>query len=486
MRSILVPCTLLAVAPLAAPAPAQSNATVREVIRTLNDQPTVKATDRNKSYRTIFDAYLELGDPPRPIGPEFNLVTIHPGMEGWDAVAGWAEASPELAAAIVACKEKLIFGLPYGRDEVDSAYRQADLVADVAGNGSLKSLEFPYLDAIDEIAAFSTAECYRRFEAGETEPGLDLALSTLFVVRQLCDRDFLEEKMRSTQLLSNMLQNFRDFLYLYQDAMTSDQLREIAWWEIPYLQPDRSRLLMPEADRVVAEALIREVFDEQTGAADPQKFADTFAEIQAEEAPLTRFGAAARWRMIAPVHGSLEASLERLTLIYDDWWRRWRIQEYDPLLDFKTQFERTNPVRYAAVIYSMQDIESLFSVRNQLIAEVNATSLAAGLCAYRLTFGNYPDDIEKTYAQFVRKRSDADPFDREFREFSYRRIDSGSKAVDTLDGRVRIATGEATFWSRGVDHEDDGGVEHRFDGSTDDLIMWPPMRTIQRQQNVID
>ena len=37
-----------------------------------------------------------------------------------------------------------------------------------------------------------------------------------------------------------------------------------------------------------------------------------------------------------------------------------------------SQFERTNPVRYAAVIYSMQDIESLFAMRNRLMAEIKA------------------------------------------------------------------------------------------------------------------
>ena len=68
-----------------------------------------------------------------------------------------------------------------------------------------------------------------------------------------------------------------------------------------------------------------------------------------------------------------------------------------------TQFDRTNPVRYAAVIHSMQDIEEAFSVRNQLIAAVNGTALSAGLCAYKQTYGVYPGDKEKLYGQSVRK-----------------------------------------------------------------------------------
>jgi len=133
---------------------------------------------------------------------------------------------------------------------------------------------------------------------------------------------------------------------------TPDQFREIAMFKLPFLRPDRSRLLIPEGDRRVAEALIDEVFDGR-GQADRDKFAETFAAIQSSDAPLTRFGAARRWRQIADIHDSKSSSLEHLTLIYDDWWRRWRVEEYDPILGVATQFERTNPVRLAAVVYSM-------------------------------------------------------------------------------------------------------------------------------------
>src|SRR5438552_7035500 len=151
---------------------------------------------------------------------------------------------------------------------------------------------------------------------------------------------------------------------------------------------------MPEADRSVAEALVKEVFDATTGKPIPEKFASTFAEIQSQDAPLTRFGAAKRWAQIAAVHGSLDACIGskdgtitgRLPLIYDDWWRRWRVQEYDDILSYTPQFERTNKIRYAAVIYSMQNITDLFAIRNQLRVEVNGTAVAAGLCAYKRTY----------------------------------------------------------------------------------------------------
>jgi hypothetical protein len=455
------------------------------VLRRLNSHHTVKGTEQSKSYPILFDAYLDLEAPPIPVGPEFNLGTIHPGMRQWTIVADWAEGGQTMADAIIACQNKNILGLPYGDEEVEPKYRQADLVAAIGVGGSLRRNEFRYLDAIDTISAFATAEIYRRMEARQVDDALTLAVSFNWVLRQMCDRQFYEEKWTGIQLLVWAIANLRDVMYLYQDDITAEQYKELAWYDLPGLQPGRERLEIPEGDRIVSEALLEEVFDNRSRA-DPERFAETFASIQSEDSPFTRFGAAARWRMIAEVHGSLEASKERLKLIYDDWWRRWRIQAYDPLLDMPTQFERTNAVRYAAVIYSMQDIESVFHVRGRLIVSVNAAAVSAGLCAYKKTFGVYPDDQEKTYGQFVRKTiSDVDPYDEEYGALRYRLL-SGPATVDTLAGRLRVEAGECILYSVGDDHVDGRAAEHTIDGSAGDLVGWPPIRALSRQQGLLD
>ena len=87
--------TALAAGMMACPAFAQdASPRVATVLKALNDQPTIKTTDDNKSYKLIWDAYLKLTPPPMPVGPEFNLNTIHPKMSQWPAVAGWAWAWP--------------------------------------------------------------------------------------------------------------------------------------------------------------------------------------------------------------------------------------------------------------------------------------------------------------------------------------------------------------------------------------------------------
>jgi hypothetical protein len=405
-------------------------------------------------------------------------------MPQWSAVSGWAESNPAMAEAILAAKDKTLLGLPYGADQVESRFREAGLVADIAVGGSLRQQNFGYLDAVDRIAAYAVAEAYRLFEAGKTQEALDLYVATLFVLRQTCDREFLTEQFYCIELLRQALGNLRDMYYAYLDQISPDQFAQIAKREIPFLRPDRARLFMPEGDRVVSEALIRDVFTDG-GQPDPEQFGLTFAAIQAQDRPMTRFGAAKRWRKIAEVHDSRQASLERLQLVYDDWWRRWRVEEYDPILSISTEFERTNPIRYAAVIYSMQNIEELFGARNHLMAEVYGTAVATGLCGYKSTFGNFPSDTDMTYAQFMRKRSDQDPFDREFLPFRFRLV-GGETPIDTAMGRVWLEDGTPLLWSRGPDNLDDRGNPHAPEGPSGDIVMWPPIKALQREAGLLD
>jgi hypothetical protein len=473
-----VPAVLLAAA-VAAGAAGESTA----VLRTLNNDDTIKGTEDSKSYRLLFDAYLQLTPPPLPVGEKFNQTTIHADMAQWGAVSDWTESNPHMAEAILACRKRNILGLPYGLADLDKRYQDANLVAAVGAGESLEPLTFPYLQAMDVIATYATAEMVRLLQAGEIQAALDLAVAENWVLRQLCDRQFLDEKLFGMQMLIESLTNLRDVFWVYQDKISVDRFRELAWYDIPELRPDRNRLHIPEGDRVVAEALLDQVFDQRSGA-DPEKFAAAFGAIQSANAPLTRFGAARRWRMIAMVHDSLEASKERLKLIYDDWWRRWRVQRHDPILDIETQFERTNPVRYAAVIYSMQDIADAFTLRDQLVVAVNGTALSAGLCAYKQWSGVYPGDKEQIYGYVRKTISDIDPYDPDYGPLLYRLLD-GTESIDTPYGRLRLDAGQCILYSIARNQTDERGREHTPDGSDGDLVLWPPIRALCWQQGLI-
>jgi hypothetical protein len=392
-----------------------------------------------------------------------------------------------MAEAILNCRSSKItvIGLPYGKEGLDQAFVKAGVYCDISPE-SMRNITFPYLHALDTIAAFATAEVYRLMEAGQVQQALDLTMAHLVVLRMFCDREFLAEKIHSIEAMSDALSNLRDVMYLYQDKISPEQYQKLALSEIPFLRPDRSRMFMPEADRIVADALIKELFDEGTGQADPQKFTLAFAELQSRNAPLTRFGAAKRWALVAQIHSSREDSLNRLNTIYDDWWRRWRVYPYDDILGYPTQFERTNQIRYAAVLFSIQDVERAFGVRFQLMTEVNGTAMAAGLCGYKRVFNTYPDQTEKTYTQFTRRRSDSDPYDRGLGPFRYRLLSSRHAINTPLGSQVWVEPNECIIYGQGQDHVDSAADTHTDDGSAGDIIIWPPMKSLYRAQGLME
>ena len=460
---------------------------VRGVITKLNEDDSIKVSEDAKCYKILFGAYLELSKPPFEVGEDFNLNTIHPKMASWSAVSGWAESNAKMAEAILKCRSSKIsvIGLPYGKEGLDPAYVKAGLYCDVTPE-TIRNITFPYQHAVDTIAAFATAEVYRLMEAGQTQPAIDLAMAHLVVLRMFCDREFLAEKIHSIETLSDALSNLRDVMYLYMDKISAEQYQKLGLAEVPFLRPDRARLFMPEADRVVADALIKELFDERTGQSDPQKFTLAFAELQSRYLPLTRFGAAKRWGLVAQVHSSRDDSMKKLNTIYDDWWRRWRVYPYDDILAYPTEFERTNQIRYAGVLFSIQDVEQSFSVRYQLMTEVNGTAVAAGLCGYKKTFNTYPDQTEKTYTQFSRRLSDSDPYEKSLGPFRYRLLTS-RHAIDGPQGkRITIEPGECVLYGQGQNLEDDRADLHTADGSAGDMVIWPPIKSVARAQGQLD
>ena len=232
---------------------------IEAVIKKLNEHSTVAGRDESKSYKILFDAYLKLSKPPMAVGSEFNQNTIHNKMKKplrWSAVSGWAESNSAMAQAIIDSRDKNIVGLPYGKDQVDSSYRQAGIDIDFVRGAQLGKIDFEYFNALSTISAFATAEVYRRMEVGQVDEALELAMAHIFVLRQFCDRDFLEEKFNNIEMLSSALRNLRDVFYVYRNKISTDQFRNIALRQIPFLRPDRSRLFMPEADRIVSEARI--------------------------------------------------------------------------------------------------------------------------------------------------------------------------------------------------------------------------------------
>ena len=179
------------------------------------------------------------------------------------------------------------------------------VVIDVAPGGDLTIIDYPYLDAMDAIACWATAEFYRLLEAGEYEKGFDLGMAFLRVLRQGCEQEMLEEKLWFMATLADALSTHRDAMYSYLDKIPGSIFKDLGMREYPFLKATDDqrmrRLEMPEGDRLVAEMMLEETFD-SAGQADSEKFAEVFGTLQARQAPLTRFGTEAS--LDAPFHSS--------------------------------------------------------------------------------------------------------------------------------------------------------------------------------------
>ena len=465
-----------------------------DVITELNNSDLVNGTEEGQAWRIFFDACLDLTEPPRPLGKTFNMNTVWPQMDDWSSVSRWASENEHMEAAILNSAGRVIIGLPYGSEHVPASYREAGIFAEIGVEDRLHELDFSYTKTVQLASLWATAECYRLFELGESDRASKLAMAQLIVLRKFCDRIFLDEKITFMEMLGDGLANYRDMMYTYRESISQEKFSEIAREWIPYLRADSSRLLMPVGDQIVAEALLEELFTNR-GDADAAKFREVLTDIQVKREPLTRFGAARFWESMAlsSYHGGLGASLERLGNIYDDWWRRWRMRAFHPQLKIGSELEKTNHVRYAAVRLIVRDIQELFYQRDILWTQINGTAVSAALCGYKTHYGRYPKSLKMMYAQFLHRTSNLDRFkDLEKRtdsdwslynapvgHFHYRRIETKTAFETKNSDRLWIEPGSSILYSVDADNEDDRGSSEKKD-----LVLWPPVKVLERKAGI--
>lgn len=458
------------------------------VLTALNT-PLKEVSEKNKSAKTIVGAFLKLTPPPIEFGDGFSQETIWPKMERWDEVSRWAKANGAMGEALISAQFASVFGLPYGAAGVDPGWVKAGIVISIAQSADVGRVQYGYFKAIEAIGAYATAEMYRRGEAGQFQEAFAVGLAYARLLRQLCEQSMLEEKLFALENLSQSLSVQRDFMWTYLDKIPVAVLQGVALKEYTFLKPSDNeklrRLQLPEGDRILAEAVLRKALTPEAGGTtlDPERFADVVGAQESQEGALQKFNTQEMWRRISAVHGSLEASNDKLADVYDDWWRRWRVRPFTTLHQMATELSRTNPIKYAAVVSMVRDLEKAFVWRNVVIAEVNGTIMSAGLCGYYGEFKQtWPKDRERAYAVFFQKKFDFDPYDKKYGRLQFKQLRE-RQAIETPLGRV-WATG-CLVWALGGNHEDDDGAQHSNDALVGDLVIWPPIRALAREQGLL-
>jgi hypothetical protein len=463
------------------------------VIEELNTSSSMDVSDDAKSWELFFDACLTITPPPTPLGDSISMNTVWPGMDGWDTVALWAAQNEHMEHIFIETTKRAIVGLPYGSENVSAEYIAKRIFAEIGVDGNLNNFDFGYIESVKLACLWATAESYVLFMEGETNRAMYLMMSELIVLRKFCDREFLEEKITFMELLSDALSNSRDMFYAYRSDIKPTQFRRLSMEWIPNIRTEPTSLLMPIGDQILSEHLLAELFNAQ-GIADAGRFNEVLAKMQVDGESLTGFGATRYWTKIAGGHLGYGDSKKRLQMMYDDWWRRWKLRFFHPMLATPTHFENANAVNYAAVKMIVQNTEELFEERKTLLTQLNGTIVSAALCGYYNQFGLFPSSIKKMYAQFLHRGNNLDPMRKnEMRndedwelytgpagQFHYRVLITDTK-ISTLRGSIPIEHGECLLYGLSFNEENDGGLDADLDS-----IIWPPMKSLERNAGLLN
>ena len=226
--------------------------------------------------------------------------------------------------------------------------------------------------------------------------------------------------------------------------------------------------------------LLESVFDSR-GQADDRKFAEIFGNLQARQQPLTRFGSKKQWARLAQYHSTLDLSKEKLEDVYDDWWRRWRMRQFEPIMDIPNEFSSLNEVRFAAIRLAVQDLEEVFFARERLVSDINGTIYSAGLCAYYRQYQKWPVDLSPVAPAYAMKRFNFDPYDVNYGGLIYAQL-RARKSIESLRyGQLWIDG--CMLYTRGRNNIDDEGKTVSDNGEIGDLLIWPPTRQLAREQD---
>ncbi len=464
-----------------------------EVIELLNASSSMDVSDEAKSWKNFFDGCIKITPPPTPLSETFNMNTIWPQMLDWKGVAEWAAQNEHMEDVFLETTRSAIIGMPYGKEHVPAEFIAKQIVADIGVDGSLNSYDFGYIDTVKLACLWATSQTYALFEEGEIDRALHLMMSEMIVLRKFCNREFLKEKLTFMRMLGDASSNSRDMFYMYRDVIKPTQFRRVAMDWLPNIRIGPTSLLMPVGDQILSEKLLKKLFNSQ-GDADESKFKEVLAQMQVEVEPLTGFGTARYWKEMAEDHRGEGDSDKRMKMIYDDWWRRWKLRFFHPMLSTPTQFENANPIRYSAVKMIVRDTEDLFKERKTLLTQLNGTIVSAAICGYYNQFGEFPSSIKKMYAQFLHRINNLDPMRKnEMRKpedwklylgdagkFHYRLIPN-EIMISTIRGIIPVESGQCLLYSISADEEDDGGVD-----ADHDTIIWPPLKTLERNAGLLN
>lgn len=507
LAGILALASTLVVPGLVANASAQSDPC--DYVGDLN-APILEISEENKSYPIYFAAIKELDVADDRI-PQ---VTTHlqPGTGIFADATSWAgEAAQQTAIEILlatdddglTAMDREVFGLPYDIDHIeDEEMIDYDFVCYI-DNCQIRDVEFAYLPYYETLMSLLKAEANRRAEAGDSEGATEAIVAMANMARQLCDRHYGREMRLGMDLLVEACQSTRELMWHYRDTLEHPDLRNIAR---AFDRMDLERIKLPRAEMILGQQIVERIFVLENYSPDVDEFSTVMAKLESGDHPLQRFQAAAKWRQLGRAHAPYTQTREEFRKTYEDFDRIWSLPLHDPLLSSsRRRYDTLDPVEYAMVRFTLEDLAPIFDLRLWVYCQVHGTATTAGILAFhhREAQGRDPQEarlIEGKPASFAPIRlaqiqpafvpsEDAmiDPYRAAGEQFFYTVI---RKTDPTLarysfpvfhgSRRVMVPEGWPFVYSIGPDGLDSRGARHttEFDGEGD-VIFFPPIELMK-------
>lgn len=468
--------------------------------------PILAVSEDERAYKIYFQAHelLDIADD-RMAAATTSLDPHSPTFK--DAIGWVGEPDQQEAVELILKKNKRgsnatqrkILGLPYGTYNVSDDLIISDFVVYLRDD-LLFDREEAYLPRYRELMALLRAEAFRRAENGDGSGGCEAILGMTRMARQLCDRQFYDEKHLGMTLLLNSFIEIRDFMWYYRDLLSIDDFKLISL-ELERLGLDRIEL--PTGEELIGQQLIEQIYGPDNKV-DKQKFPEVMATFDSYGSPLKRFQAEAFWLQVADKHASRKEVDKALVDAVANWKLRWRLPLHSTLAP-DSAFEQLDDLEYAAVKRPIRDLQKLFDLRIPLVTQLNGTATAAGIHAYivrekgKLIPGTpmreaeVPARLAQVQPSFVNYESTLVDMYRSVDTKLYfavvrntdPRFSHEGYPIDTPDGRILLAEFWPLLYSVGPDQSEDLGkaLVHKPNpvaGDKCDIIFFPNVDVMAR------
>lgn len=379
--------------------------------------------EKLRSDLVVLPALAEMEKPPEVVKTQARAALLGSKGPGWRECAEWAQRPKQQAvleklAEVTKEEDRLkayVFAQPYGVEGVDVGLVSKGMYTELGDPPLLAAAQHLYMPGLESAGVLAHVEASRLAEAGDALGAIKVLTDWLFFCRQVADRPTIAETRWAMVSMKAALERVRDVVYgdFRAETHLSDltTLREA----ITRLKERRGflmldRLRLPTADFDARDQLLGKVMD-PSGRPSETSFGPVMARVDASERPLKLFSSTAFWDGARGSHANRRDTAQVLSGLREDWRRRWELPPFDKYVSTTTDYRKVvrTSTKYATLNGAFDSMDDLFSLRQQLRAELGATRMAMGVYGFFLRNRTLPQTMASARPEFI-DAVDKDPY----------------------------------------------------------------------------